>query len=446
MRIHVAVTLLIATLVAVPSLATTYTVHADGSGAFPTIQEAVAAAADGDTVSLTDGTFTGSGNRDVDFMDRNIVVRSEGGDPSLCIIDCQGSPAQPHRGFFLESWDITDAVLEGLTIQGGYVRGDWHEGQGGGIYVYGAIPTILNCVIVDCEADDGGGLYVSECDAIIRGCTIIGNVAHEDGGGAHLVEDYVLVEDCLIAGNVAVRGGGIYRFGGEDHVTIVGTTISANLAQVGGGIWQQAGSEIERVVLWDNCATVEADEMYLEYGYAQYECCDVDSFGVLLADPEYAEIVYHPDCIFEDPIFCDPASCWDAATSDGDYSLHTDSPCLPVNSPCGQLIGALGEGCGAIDVPWQNPEGISPIYLSVAPSPFRTITHIRYSSGPVGRLSVSIFDPGGRRVRTFDRESFSGTLTWDGTTSSGAAVAPGVYFIRLNADGIVETIRVVRLN
>ena len=53
-----------------------------------------------------------------------------------------------------------------------------------------------------------------------------------------------------------------------------------------------------------------------------------------------------PTDIIADPLFCDPAA--------GDFTVAADSPCLPANSgPCG-LIGALGQGCGAVAV-----EGVS---------------------------------------------------------------------------------------
>lgn len=43
-----------------------------------------------------------------------------------------------------------------------------------------------------------------------------------------------------------------------------------------------------------------------------------------------------------DPLFCDPVH--------GDYRLAADSPCLPGATPCGDLVGALAVGCGAVAV------------------------------------------------------------------------------------------------
>lgn len=48
-----------------------YVVSPDGTGAFPTIQEAIDAIPQGSVIELTDGIFTGDGNRDLDFRERS---------------------------------------------------------------------------------------------------------------------------------------------------------------------------------------------------------------------------------------------------------------------------------------------------------------------------------------------------------------------------------------
>ena len=60
----------------------TYIVNPEGTGDFPTIQAAVDAASDGDLIELADGTFTGDGNRDIDY---------------LTIIDEAGRPVESAR-------------------------------------------------------------------------------------------------------------------------------------------------------------------------------------------------------------------------------------------------------------------------------------------------------------------------------------------------------------
>ena len=96
-----------------------------------TIQAAINATLNGDTVIVENGTYTGPGDIDLDFGGRNITVTSQNG-AATTIIDCQGSSSANHRGFYLHSGE-TNAGINGLTIQNGY-----EYGNGGGILNSGA--------------------------------------------------------------------------------------------------------------------------------------------------------------------------------------------------------------------------------------------------------------------------------------------------------------------
>ena len=101
------------------TLADTIYVNWDGSGDYTTIQEGIDAAVGGDEVVVADGTYTGDGNRDIDFLGKAITVRSENGAED-CIIDCEGSSTEEHRGFYFHSGEDANSVLEGFTITNGY--------------------------------------------------------------------------------------------------------------------------------------------------------------------------------------------------------------------------------------------------------------------------------------------------------------------------------------
>ncbi|KKM02889.1 hypothetical protein LCGC14_1779920, partial [marine sediment metagenome] len=90
-------------------------------GEYPTIQAAINAATTDNTVVVADGTYTGDGNRDIDFKGKIITVKSANG-PQNCIIDCQGTKAEPHRGFYFHNAEDRYSVLDGFTITNGY---DW---------------------------------------------------------------------------------------------------------------------------------------------------------------------------------------------------------------------------------------------------------------------------------------------------------------------------------
>jgi len=66
----------------------------------PTIQGGLDAAATGDTVLVAAGTYTGPGNRDLDFAGKDLVLQSESG-AEATILDVNGSSSDTHHGFVL---------------------------------------------------------------------------------------------------------------------------------------------------------------------------------------------------------------------------------------------------------------------------------------------------------------------------------------------------------
>ncbi len=115
---------------------------------YATIQAAIDACVNGDVVIVADGIYTGTGNRDIDFLGKAITVRSEHG-AAGCIIDAQGSVSSPHRGFRVHSGETAAATLAGFTIQTGRAPyEDPCQYSGGGILCRdGASPTIRDCII-----------------------------------------------------------------------------------------------------------------------------------------------------------------------------------------------------------------------------------------------------------------------------------------------------------
>jgi len=131
----------------IPCQARIITVDDNGPADFNNIQAAINDE-DGDIVIVRDGTYTGEGNRDIDFLGKAIIVRSENG-PENCIIDCQASYGDPHRGFYFHSGENRNSIVQGFTITNGFDGGWDCSGlcSGGGILCLGASPTIINNII-----------------------------------------------------------------------------------------------------------------------------------------------------------------------------------------------------------------------------------------------------------------------------------------------------------
>ncbi len=235
-----------------------------GSGSerdpFCKIQDGINASSTGDTVIVADGTYTGDGNRDLDFGGRDIHLRSESLDPKLCIIDCQGNQQDQHRGFYLHSGETSDAIVEGFTITNGFLDFDSPEPfTGGAILCFGAGLTVRNCRLLNNSAIWGGGLAAhgpGDEFVIVEGCVVSGNDGITGGGG--IGGSRLLIRESVISNNSAGGGSG---GGGIDVSTglITDSIISGNSAEwQGGGIRVSSGATILRCTVSDNTVTMAA--------------------------------------------------------------------------------------------------------------------------------------------------------------------------------------------
>ena len=79
---------------------------------------------------------------------------------------------------------------------------------------------------------------------------------------------------------------------------------------------------------------------------------------------------------------------------------------------------------------------------SSAPNPTAGSTRIGFQVPVSTSVQIKIFDVSGREVNTVADGTFeAGThsIDWDGRDASGHAVASGVYYYRMSADGYVAT-------
>ncbi|HSF30726.1 MAG TPA: hypothetical protein VLK82_09690, partial [Candidatus Tectomicrobia bacterium] len=134
----------LATLVVSLSALEAATIHVPGD--YATIQDAMNAAVDGDTVLVAPGTY----HERVSFFGKAITLTSEQG-PEVTIID--GDQAGSVVTF--ASGEGLASVLSGFTLQNG--RGDF---EGGGIRIANASPTIMRNVIRSNGACAGAGIAI----------------------------------------------------------------------------------------------------------------------------------------------------------------------------------------------------------------------------------------------------------------------------------------------
>ena len=177
----------------------------------PTLQGAINAASDGDTVSVAPGTYSGPFN----FNGKAITV--SGGGPGV-VLD-GGRKNGPVVTF--SGGETRSSILENVTVQNGV---SVNAMDAGGIYIYGASPTIRNSTI---QNNQGCGFGIFNGAPLLTGNTIIGNSASQNSA-------------CVLPGleYPGFLGGGIVAFGlpsGTLQVEIIRNTITANSVVFGAG-------------------------------------------------------------------------------------------------------------------------------------------------------------------------------------------------------------------
>ncbi|MBD3161209.1 MAG: glycosyl hydrolase [Candidatus Eisenbacteria bacterium] len=86
------------------------------------------------------------------------------------------------------------------------------------------------------------------------------------------------------------------------------------------------------------------------------------------------------------------------------------------------------------------------IRVTVAPNPITATAVFQLSVARAGRVTIDLYDVGGRRVRRIaDREAEAGSLalSWDGTDDRGERVPGGAYFYRVASGGAVSVGKVL---
>lgn len=191
--------------------------------AYPTIQEAIDAAFNGCEIIVRPGIY----NENIDFLDKAITLRSQGG-PRTTIIDGTRSGRVVDIG-----WN--SAVLDGFTIQNGY-----YNGYGGGILCDRGRPIINNCIITNNETSStGGGIaLLSTSLPIISNCIISDNITDDYGAGIYSYEDNtVTLTNCIICNNQTTapdgKGAGI-GLARTSMTKITNCTFSGNISLDGG--------------------------------------------------------------------------------------------------------------------------------------------------------------------------------------------------------------------
>ena len=239
-------------------------------GCYPTVQQAVDAAADGDTITIARGTYAGGVTVDVSVAivgaGAGLTIISGGG--PVLTLGVAGAASEP------------TISLTGVTVTGGVATGDGNVtfvGLGGGIRIPGAADgagatvTIRSSVITGNRATPSSTVDSGEPCPGGSDCQFAGGF----GAGIADIGRLTLI-DTTVSNNVAggglaseANGAGIWTAtnGGAGTLTLINSTVTGNRASVsapngrfagGGGIFVQDGEDFHVInsVISNNATSV----------------------------------------------------------------------------------------------------------------------------------------------------------------------------------------------
>jgi hypothetical protein len=146
--------------------------------------------------------------------------------------------------------------------------------------------------------------------------------------------------------------------------------------------------------------------------------------------------------------------------SSGDFSVYavaqtdaagaaTLTPTAGGGGPCELAVTVTAQNCvphgsSVTVVDGETGADGTPVAVTAlgqnSPNPFRSATSISFSLAEKSRVSVSVYDVAGRRVRTLVNRTMSqgtASLEWDGRNDTGEALPSGIYFVRMQTGSVL---------
>lgn len=228
-----------------------------GDHCFTELQDAVEAAENGDTLTVTGtipGTTTIPAGKELTIIGHNGATLNGEEQGSVLTISAgahvtlQTLTITKGSGSYL-GWGITDGGGIGndggtVTLKGTDVSGNTAAGTGGGIFTLGGTVILEDSHVNGNTANggDGGGINNIGGTVTLYNSTVSGNRSSVSGGGISNNTSTLTLTGSKVSDNIAGgSGGGILGF--QANITLNSSTVTGNTAAgVAGGIGNWAGT------------------------------------------------------------------------------------------------------------------------------------------------------------------------------------------------------------
>jgi hypothetical protein len=236
-----------------------------------TIQEGIDAAAVGDTVLVSCGTYL---EHDI-IMKGGIYLIGESEEPGCVVIDAEG------QGRVMDCLNLTETPhISNMTFTGGLVAEGWFEALGGGVRSQLSSVSFSHCIFEGNTARIGAGLGASESTLTLVDCTFTLNAAEHfewaAGGAIWARDSQGTIDNCLVTANTAFStnlddpgdGGGF--FFNNCRLDVTHSNFEDNSTGAGAGAFYSVttdSSSFSFCEFIDNTAA-NGGAVYFEYGAA----------------------------------------------------------------------------------------------------------------------------------------------------------------------------------
>jgi len=346
------------------------------TGAYKTVQEALASPAldpCGSEIWVAEGEYTPAGTLHIpsyisiyggfagdetDVGQRDWIVHDT-------IINGDGiSSVMNYDGLSISI--AADTILDGITIDGGNSAGVFlHRASplirnstfkniaGSGIVINNeSSPLIDHCRFLANTSTNGGGIHLVSGEPTIQNCSFQGNTAASSGGGFFAQDGSPTFINCLFTGNRSYSDAGAVGIVSPGTTTVINCTIVGNKSAVkGAGLSVNCNRlTMANSIIWNNDANGQSDEE------GQMWVLLTDDISISNSCIQNLSFFTGNGNVANDPVFLDYITADQAPTTDGDFRLQTCSPLIDagddnaVSGVTNDLDGMARIFGGAVDI------------------------------------------------------------------------------------------------